>query len=389
MGGRHYYLARELAKRGFIVYVIGSATHHLMRMKPLFEGRYLIEDLDGCKFVWLKLPQYKNAHSKQRVINWLIFAWWVSKLDNLLEVTPDAILCSSPSPFSFIGAKWLVKKCQARLVFEVRDIWPLTLVEIGKMSPRHPLIKLMQWVEDKAYDEADAVVSNLEKSVEHMVGRGLNRDKFNWVPNGFSLEEVQQQVALSEVTRNRLPQGKFIIGYTGTFGVANALNTLLDAAILLKEHSEIAFVLVGGGMEEHSLKTKAKKAGLNSVVFIDSIPKIEIQGILKEFDACYIGWRNESIYRYGIAANKIFDYLYAGVPVIHSYSGACDPIIRADAGLRIDSENPEGLAEAVLALYRMPASERAVMGRNGRRAALENYEYGSLSEDIAEILSGS
>ncbi len=386
VGGRHYYMAREMAKRGYNVYIIGSAAHHILREKPVVRDDFLLEEVDGFKFVWVKMPDYEDAHSKQRALNWFVFPWRIRKLAKIIKDKPDAILSSSPSLLSFIGAQRLAKKMRARLVFEVRDIWPLTLTEIGGFSSKHPFIRLMQWVEDKAYRDAEAVISNLKNSVEHMSSRGLDRTKFTWVPNGFSLDEVNQKAPLNAHATDQLPQNKFIVGYTGTLGVANALDTLIEAADTLKDHADIAFALVGAGKEKPALQAQVKAKGLVNVFFIDPIPKVEIQAMLNRFDACYIGWLNDPMYQYGIAANKIFDYLYSGRLIIHSYSGACDPVAEAGAGLQIPAQDADKLAEAVLKLYQMTPAERAQMGENGRKAALEQYEYGQLAAKLAGVL---
>ncbi|HDL9484115.1 TPA: glycosyltransferase family 4 protein [Vibrio cholerae] len=387
MGGRHYYLGRELAKQGYKVYLIASASHHLLREKPVFNQPFKVETLEeGFHFVWVNMPDYTEAHSKQRALNWFLFPWRIQKLAACIADKPDVVLSSSPSPIAFLGAQRIAKKFKARLVFEVRDIWPLTLTEIGGYSTKYPFIRLMQWVEDKAYRDADAVVSNLKNAVDHMVSRGMARDKFSWVPNGFSLDEVSENISLNEQVLAQLPKNKFIVGYTGTLGVANALDTLIDAAEHLKEYSDIAFVLVGGGKEKDLLQSIVMDKGLCNVTFIDPIPKVEIQAMLSRFDVCYIGWLNDQLYRFGIGANKIPEYLYSGKPVLHAYSGACDPIDEARAGILVPAENSQQLADAVLRLYQMPAEERQAMGENGHKVAVEQYDYSNLASSLARIL---
>ncbi|MFP7408756.1 glycosyltransferase family 4 protein [Aeromonas veronii] len=387
MGGRHYYLGRELAKQGYKVYLIASASHHLLREQPVLNQPFKVETLeDGFHFVWVNMPDYIEAHSKQRAFNWFLFPWKLQKLARKIADKPDAVLSSSPSLMAFLGAQRLAKKFKARLVFEVRDIWPLTLTEIGGYSPKHPFIRLMQWVEDKAYRDSDAVVSNLKNSVEHMAGRGMALDKFSWVPNGFSLDEVNQKIPLNNTAAAQLPKNKFIIGYTGTLGVANALHTLIEAAERLQEYTEIAFVLVGAGKEKSALQSLVVEKQLRNIFFIDPIPKVEIQSMLVEFDACYIGWLNDGLYRFGIGANKIPEYLYSGKPVLHAYSGVCDPIKEANAGLQVRAQDSEQLADAVLSLYQMPEEERLAMGESGRQAALKQYEYGQLANQLIKVL---
>src|SRR5690606_34438984 len=217
MGGRHYYLARELAKQGHKVYLVAEANHHLLRERVAIEDTFKFEPIDGFTFVWVKLPTYNDAHSNQRVINWFLFSWHIRKLSYLIPDKPDALLCSSPSLVTFLGVQHLAKRFKARLVFEVRDIWPLTLTKIGGYSKSHPVVRLMQWLEDRAYRDSEFVISNLKNAVEHMASRGMDPEKFRWIPNGISLDEAETAVPLDESFRARLPKDKFIVGYTGTF----------------------------------------------------------------------------------------------------------------------------------------------------------------------------
>lgn len=388
MGGRHYYLGRELAKQGYQVYLVAASSHHLLRNKPAFEQDFKIESLaEGFHFVWINMPDYAEAHSKQRALNWFLFPWRIQKLARKIADKPDAVLSSSPSPIAFLGAQRLAKKFKARLVFEVRDIWPLTLTEIGGYSPKHPFIRFMQWVEDRAYQDADAVVSNLKNAVEHMVSRGMARDKFSWVPNGFSLDEVNQKAPLNSTAVAQLPKNKFIVGYTGTLGVANAMDTLIEAAERLQRYSDITFALVGGGKEKGAIQALVKEKQLSNVNFIDPIPKVEVQAILEQFDVCYIGLTKDPLFRFGVSPNKLFDYLYSGTPIIYGIdSGEYKPIKKAQAGLQVPAQDPDKLAEAIIELYKGPARERRIMGENGRRTALKYYEYRKLAKLLERVL---
>jgi glycosyltransferase involved in cell wall biosynthesis len=219
-----------------------------------------------------------------------------------------------------------------------------------------------------------------------MCSRGLDPAKFTWIPNGFSQDEVNKNILLNPQVIKQIPDKKFLIGYTGTMGLANSLSTLIEAAEKLKDHTDIAFVLVGSGKEKLSLKSLVEQKGLGNIFFIEPIPKVEIPAILERFDVCYIGWRNEPMYQYGIAANKIFDYLCSGKPVIHSYSGACDPISEVSAGLLVPAQDSDKLAKAILKLYLMTPSERTKLGENGRKAAIQQYEYNLLSLKLERVL---
>lgn len=391
MGGRSYYLGKELAKMGYQVYLIASSSNHLLHKKIELNESVKIENLaDGLNFVLVNMPDYDGAHSKQRVLNWFLFSWRIQKLAKIIKDKPDAILCSSPSLIAFLGAERLSRKFKSRLIFEVRDIWPLTLTEIGGYSSKHPFIRLMQWVEDRAYRNADIVVSNLKNSVDHMVSRGMERYKFSWIPNGFSLDEINQAKELDDKILIKLPKEKFLVGYVGTFGLANDLVSVLKAASHLKEFRDIAFVFVGGGKDKGYLLKLSSDLELDNVYFLDFIEKKQVQSILKYFDAVLVGAKKHPMYRFGVSPNKLFDYLASAKPIIyHIESANYHPVNDAKCGIQVEPENPNQLAQAVLTLYQLPESQRVVMGGNGRRVALEQYEYGQLSEKLADVLFGN
>jgi len=386
IAGRHYYLARELARDGVKVYLVMSATHHLLRKPKSLKDLFEVELQDGVNLVWVKVPSYKDAHSKKRVWNWFLFAWRLRKLKSVINDPPDCVFVSSPPLISFLAAEKLARRYQSRLVFEVRDIWPLTLIELGGFSSKHPFIRFMQWIENRAYRRADRVVSNLKYASRHMVSSRMPLNKFTWVANGFSLNEVSETSSLSQDLLAKLPLNGFVVGYTGTIGLANALDTLLLAAERLKEYSDIKFVLVGQGKEQERLKKFAQEHELNNVVIIDAVSKSQVQSVLKFFDACYIGWRDDSLYEFGIAANKIFDYLYSAKPIIHSFSGNGDLVQEYKAGITVPAEDHVAVSEAILKLYNLTEAEREAMGKNGHESVIEHHEYGKLAKQLNSVL---
>ena len=384
MGGRHHYLASGLAKLGYDVTLIAASWHHLLR--DGVDDAPEIEARDGYTFVRVPVPKYAHAHDKRRILNWLIFGHRLRYLPKRLGTKPDVILYSSLSLLGFNGAYRLARKIKARFVFEVRDIWPLTLVEVGGQSPRHPLLRWMQHVEDKAYRLSDAVVSNLPNAVSHMVSRGMGQDKFTWIPNGVSLSEVDNPETLSPDMAAQLPVGKFTVGYTGTLGAANALDTLIDAAVQLTHLPEIAFVLVGKGRDKDRLVARVDQLKLQNVYFVDAIPKQQIQSMLASFDACVLCWHKLPLYRFGTSANKIPEYLYSGKPVLNAFTGFGDLVTKYNAGLQVEAEDPDALAAAVLKFYNMSVADRAAMGAAGRRAVLMHHEYGALAKKLEAVL---
>lgn len=380
-GGRHHNLSRELAKLGYDVTLISSRWTHLVRDSVAAESAPELEVFDGFQFLRLPSSYYNNAHDKRRIKNWFVFGFQVCRLDKRLEQRPDIIVYSSPSLIGYLGAYRLARRCDAKLIFEVRDIWPLTFREVGGYSRYNPFILFLQWIEDFAYKTADHVTSNLQGALMHMKERKLPGDHFTWIPNGFSLTESNGTNTLPKDVVDRIPREGFRICYVGTLGSANSLESLIDAARLLSDQgADIYFVLIGAGRSKPALEILVNELNLNNVSFLDPVPKDQVQLLLGKFDACFIGWRNSNLYQHGIAANKIFDYLCSGKPILHAFSGEFDPIASYGAGVTVPAENPEAIAQGALQLRNTPEEDLIIMGEKGRQAALYNHEYTVLAK---------
>jgi glycosyltransferase involved in cell wall biosynthesis len=385
LGGRSYYLGKELANLGYQIYLITATYTHLHRSKTEEKSIYTIEKEENFHIVWIKTNPYKNAHSLKRITNWILFSWRLLKTTSISNTHPNTIIVSSPSPFPFLSAYLLAKKNSAKLIFEVRDIWPLTLRELGGYKTYNPIILIMGLIENLAYKKSNTVISNLPYAIDHMVTKGLNPEKFRWIPNGISQDATDRN--LNTYTQTQIPLGKFIVGYAGTIGLANALETLVTAAKTLKSHKSIAIVIVGKGKKLDSLKEFCNKNKLNNVYFLGAISKNEVNNLLSNFDCLYLGAKKTTLYRYGIAMNKLFDYFLAGKPIIYAInSGKYEPIKEANAGISIEPEDPEGLVSAILKLQSLSSTERLEMGENGKNYVLKNHDYSKIAAKLAELL---
>lgn len=380
---RHHSLGKQLVQKGCEVYIITASFTHLSYKKVTSNHPPKNEVVDGVNFVWLDVPDYNDSNSKLRVYNWFLFAKKLFSVDRFLPSPPDVVLFSSPSPIAFLAAERLAKRHKARLIFEVRDIWPLSICEIGGLSERNIFIRFLQWIEDRAYRQSDLVVSNLKYSVDHMSSRGMALEKFKWIPNGFLKSEIANVSPLSDRALTAIPSGKFLVGYTGSIGQANALGTLLEAAKELLSDDDVAFILVGEGREKLSLKKYAKENGLSNVHFLDAIPKSQVQSMIAKFDVCYLGLTKDPLFRFGVSPNKLFDYFYAAKPIIYAIdSGRYRPVEECGAGLQVPPQKYESVVDAIRMMRTMSVEERDAMGRKGREMALRYHEYGSLADDL-------
>lgn len=391
MQHRPYYLAKEWRMLGHRLTIISASFSHLRRIQPKIERSMTEEEIDGIRYVWLKTKKYKGNGIK-RVWNMMEFSLKLIWLNKKLSAAykPDVVIASSPHPFSIYGANAIARQSNAKLIFEVRDLWPLTLIELGNKSPSHPFIRFMQFTENYAYRMSDYVVSLLPKAHTYLVEHGMEPSKFYYLPNGITGSEwacIRGEIPLEieELVRTLKAGGKFLIGYAGSHGLANALEYLLEAAYLLREHP-VAFILIGDGPDKADLKQRVSNAGIRNVWFFPSIPKYAIPAFLDRMDALFVGLKQESIYRYGISLNKLFDYMMAAKPIIFSGKVGNDLVTEYGCGLSIPPEDPEAISNAVMTLKSLTVEERMVMGKKGRDRMLIEHDLQILARRFAAEL---
>jgi len=382
---RHYYMAKELQRRGIKTTIVTASYSHFMNNRPpIGDKPYLLEKVDMIDYLWLKVIEYKDSKDKKRVLKWFQFAFKLFTISNKIE-KPDIILCSGSAPMLVLPAYYLAKKHGAKLIFEIRDIWPLTLMNFKGYSKYNPLIYIMQKSVNFGFRNADKIISVLPNTDNYIHEQNIFNFDFSYLPNGIFLEELQNPSPLNAKTKSQLPKDKFTIGYAGAMGMGDGLDLLIDVALLLKEESNINFVLIGKGSEKKRLEKRVIDLKLNNIKFLDAIPKKEVQSLLAYFDICYIGWEENEIYKYGISANKIFDYMYAEKPIVHLFTGNGDLISKAKCGITITEHKNNLVADAILKLYYTPKEQRDKIGKRGKKFVLEHHTYSKIVDKFINI----
>lgn len=384
---RPYHFAKEWIKTGHTVTIIASSFSHLRSAQPKCETPITNENVNGIQYIWLKTPEY-HGNGFWRILNMLSFTAQLC-VRTLSIKKPDIVIDSSTYPLTIYGAAKIAKRCGAQLVFEVHDLWPLTPMELGGLSRWHPFIMVMQHAENYAYKNANRVVSLLPEAKEHMISHGMSPAKFVYIPNGIDVSSWQLSDSLPEEHTNLLKKlkrkDKFIVGYAGAHGIANALQYFIRAAGILREQDRIHVLLVGQGPEKEDLQYLVKTKNLGNVSFLPSIPKTSIPALLAEMDAVYIGWNRNSLYRFGVSPNKLMDYMMAAKPVIHAIEAGNDLVAESGCGISVAPENPKAIADAVLHLFEMSQEERAAMGRQGSDYVKAHHDYSVLARKFLEI----
>lgn len=378
-GTRHYDFAKELTKRGHKVTIIASSFHYskYQEMKEYADDNFSIEDVDGIEFIWIKTPPY-FGNGISRVKNMLSYTLQVLKIIPKIDLQkPDIIVGSSVHLFAVLAAYKLSKRYETPFVMEVRDLWPQTLIDMG-MSKWHPFILLLAWLEKYLYKRADKIISNLPYAYAY-IGKFVERDKFVWISNGVDVSNIEYSP--------RKKSEKFIVSYTGSIGLANNLQSLLDVAKELQDKKDILFRVVGDGAKKVKLQKFVKENNLQNVSIEDSVAKNEISNILQNSDLLYLGLKDSPLYKYGISLNKFFDYTASGRVVVYAGNSKNNLIKDAGTGYTIPPDDTNALKETIIEIYHLSNSERDAIGKKLRGYTIRNYSIEVLANKMESVLA--
>jgi glycosyltransferase involved in cell wall biosynthesis len=381
-GARGFLILREMAKMGVDCHLICSDSNHLAK-PPVLTGPVLDEEIDGVRVHWLRTRKYKGSASIGRIISWLDFEWQLFKMPKVALGVPDVIIVSSLSLITILSGLYLRRKYRCKLVFEVRDIWPLSLQELRGLSRWHPAVLVLAWVERLGYRHADLVVGtmpNLQARVTEVLGYAR---PVGCIPQGVD-------VAPSKITQDShpmspsLPKGKFIVAYAGSVGLGNALNSLFEAARALRNRNDIHFLILGKGELMETFQTA--NADLPNLTFVGALPKSAMQSVLDECDLMYLSSPKSRIWDYGQSKNKVIDYMLSGKPVLAAYSGFPSMLNEAGCGRFIAAEDTGALIAAIEEFAAMPKPQRDAMGQAGRDWVLKHRPFSELAKAYLQLI---
>jgi len=385
---RPYYLAQEWIRMGHKVNILAASHSHIRLHNPDFDANIREENIDGINYIWINTPAYEG-NGIGRIKNMFAFInkSWIKAGYFAKTYQPDVVIASSTYPSDNYVAKKIAKLSGARYIYEVHDLWPLSPMELGDMSKYHPFIIAMQHAENLAYRKADAVISMLPNTQEHMKAHGLKLKKWHYVPNGILIDEWKQAKELNPETKDIIEGIKTnfntTIAYAGTLGLANALSSFVSAA---KDLPDVAFFMIGKGPEKENLEKQIDDFGLKNVFLLKSVGKQEIPSLLQMFDILYIGLQRQSLFRFGISPNKLIDYMMAGKPIIQAIEAGNNVVKEVGCGIDIEPENPQSLIKAVEQLMNTPQKDLDKMGQNGQDFVIKKHDYNILAKTFINII---
>jgi len=384
---RSYDLGRELVKRGHEITIFASSYSYYRHVElKLAPGQWCKSEVfDGVGFTWLRTFPYR-ANDWRRVLNMLTYAFNAWRAARSRDDKPDVIIGVSVHPLAALTAYLLSRMKSSRFLFEVTDLWPLTLIEFGRLSVRSPVTWLLRALESFLYRRAAKIILLWHDADAYVLTRGGHKDRIVWIPHGVDLSRYE---SLWNYTGGR--GARFTVMYVGGLVQSNAIDVILDAARLIQEEriKDVRFVLVGGGQEKDRLISRTRDLGLRNVEFRGVVSKQELARVMEEADAFVSTLRRLSLYRYGISLNKICDYLASGRPILFSGEVSYDAVRDSGAGFSVPPEDPRALAEAVKRMRGIPPSERAQMGRNGIEYVRQHHDIRILAAQLEQACRSS
>jgi glycosyltransferase involved in cell wall biosynthesis len=379
---RHYELGWLLGRYDWDATVFAAALHHTLSqvqrdvslLRPV-----LWEQLDGVRFCWLYTTPYRK-NDWRRYVNMLSFM--ISFTGAMLFAPrPDVIIGSSPHLLAGLGA-WLASvRHRVPFLFEVRDMWPDMLIQLGLTNPL--VIKPLLWIERFLYNRATYVIALSDGIAERIIRKGIPAEKVTVIPNSLlpaeDLDEAKRQAKRRELGWD----DRVVAAWAGAHNPMNGLDVVVEAARLLVDEPSIHIVFIGDGSLKQDLIEQAK--GLPNVTFYDPLPKSEIGEFLRAADIGLIHSRRFEAFT-GTRPNKLFEYMSAGLPMVSTVPGeAWRLIAEANAGIPAEWENPASLANALRELAHDP-ERRKLLGRNGHAHVREVHNRGSHAAKLATLL---
>jgi glycosyltransferase involved in cell wall biosynthesis len=382
-GTRHWSIAEHLRKHGWnSVIVAGSVELNTgrQRLKPGESKR--LEVFGLTPFLWLRVPPHEG-NGIARIYNMICYSIRAALVSPSKGVPrPDAVIGSSVHPFAALAGWIQARRHGVPFIFEVRDLWPQTLIDLGRISPNGATAVTMRALERFLYRRSSKVVALLPRAWEYIEECGTPRDRVEWIPNGV-------EPGADPKPPRRTGTGACTFMYFGAHGDANGLDNLLRAMKLAQQDHLCAGLrlrLVGDGPQKPSLQQLARELKLRNVVFEGPVPKSAIPALAADADAFVFNLVNAPVFKFGISSNKLFDYLCAARPILFCCNAGNNPVSEAGAGITVQPDDPEALLGGMRAIAEMPDIIRETIGRAGREWVVANHSYAILAERLANVL---
>lgn len=382
-------LAKIWSRGGDHVTVLtGFPNHPTGVIHAGYEGKIrLTEELDGYRIVRTWLYATRNERVLRKTLGHISFMISSVLLGTRLVGPCDVVVVSSPTFFSIVSAWVIARLKRARLVVEIRDLWPAAIVELGVLTNRW-IIRILEAFEMWAYRTADLVVPVSTGFRTSIVGRGIRPEKVHVITNSVDLARFAGPLEDRGGTRASLGagDGDVLVLYAGTHGSVYALPMVADVAQMLRGQP-VVFALVGDGVAKPALEARVRELGLTNVTMLPAVPGEQVPRLIDASDICMLPLRALPMLD-GVIAAKIFEYMAAGKAIVGSVSGETADLLRASGAVVVPPEDETAFAAAIAEL----AGDRLArqrLGETARRWVTEHYDMERLAQRYRALLAGS
>jgi glycosyltransferase involved in cell wall biosynthesis len=280
----------------------------------------------------------------------------------------------------------LAKLRRAKLLVDLRDLWPDEVIAVGAADEGSLGIRALRLIERSMYRAADSVTCTTPAFMDTVAERGVGSEKRRLLPNGADVELFRPLPRENPIAAQYPFGDRFVVMYSGLLGIKHGLETIIDAAALLREHKEIVFFLRGEGPRREALEAQVRELGLENVLFGGERPIEDVPYLLARADVCVTNLLPDAYLR-KIVSVKVFEYLACGKPVVGALAGEGARVLEeSGGGIAVAPGDARAIADAVLELQASP-ERREAMGEAGRRFVVENHSRAAIAARLEELLT--
>ncbi|MHB8088947.1 MAG: glycosyltransferase family 4 protein [Anaerolineaceae bacterium] len=383
-GTRHHEIARYLVKQGHQVTIITSPVSYLTGQNTEIKTRWVTRENSETGITILRAYTYAALHRSffHRVLSF--FSFMFSSFFIGLGVKNVSVIWGTTPPIFQGWTAWLLARLKGvPFLFEVRDLWPAFAIAVGVLKNK-TLIRMSEWLERFLYRHADEMVVNSPGFIDHVSLRGAK--KITLIENGVDVSMFNLSVTGAEFRKIHHLENKFIALYAGAHGISNNLGVILESAAITLENPEIAYVFVGDGKEKNNLVEAAKSKQLTNILFLPSVPKMEMISVLAAADACIAILKPIDMYK-TTYPNKVFDYMAAAKPVLLLIDGVIRQVVEdANCGKFLEPGDPQALADQIKIMHNDIENTKQ-LGKNGREYVEQHFNRSHLAAKMEDIFT--
>ncbi len=349
-----------------------------------YENRWLTsEEKEGIEVRRVRTYLAPNSGFLRRILNYLFFVP-AAVIAATAVPAPDIVVATSPQFFCAVAGFLASRLKRCPFVFELRDLWPESIVSVGAMRPG-AAIRILEKLELFLYRKSVKIVVLTESFRRNLLSRGIPESKISVIRNGADLSFFSPRPAPPYLIETLGAEGKFIVSYIGTVGMAHAVEKILDVAEELGPCDDILFLIVGEGAQKQNIRELVKRKGLNNVRVLPGVSKAEVPDYYAVTDLNLVTLRNTPVFR-TVLPSKIFEIMAMSRPILCAVDGECRQLIeQSGCGVFAEPENVRQIAGQIRHL-RHQREKLKTMGENGRHFAERCFDRDDLARRYLDIL---